>query len=550
MDKLITISGTGRDGEQLVQALFSRDGAPLEKVASTSAVDPRVARFISKLKSTHDKLYVLVNALGAGEYYGSNANGDYFEEEMLNPAQWDGVRVLPATPDVYGYQTFFNAGIYRHHRNKDKTKSYGEVVHASYNPRMHRVELVIALDRAKAREMGHGALIEDLDAGMPAAVSMGARVKYDVCSICGNKAPKRSDYCIHAKTMLNTTLPDGRKVYLLNPRPRFFDLSFVLIGADRSAFSMAKVANKLSTPFIGHSVDAAIAEGITRSYDRNRVARRLRVKLSAHRKDAEIRKQLPAVAEKVRPAMEASETDIPLPSLRSASQLGSLPEILRSLTMAGVVLKPREYQTIVLIKARRPSMACRMHRDRQVFSPVGGVDRSIGIGGNYQPLIANLLRSIIAKRTVLGGQLEKRAGVECGAASVTTVPNSPLLEKVAEGYNGYRQQLLEEMPSLVETFTSRNPELLSIVLDPSIGGLFSGHSKEAGVPTALMGALPLAYLYGAHVRKSMSTGKKAGVVDRFVEKHPVLATSIFVGLTRFGSKLAKSGQFSQFLAKL
>lgn len=52
----------------------------------------------------------------------------------------------------------------------------------------------------------------------------------------------RNDYCEHLKTMLNKILSDGRKVYAINDYPRFFDISFVFIGADKTAKVMAKLA--------------------------------------------------------------------------------------------------------------------------------------------------------------------------------------------------------------------------------------------------------------------------------------------------------------------
>jgi len=81
------------------------------------------------------------------------------------------------------------------------------------------------------------------------------------------------------------------------------------------------------------------------------------------------------------------------------------------------------------------------------------------------------------------------------------------------------------------------------------GDVFGKGVKTAGVPLAILGALPLAFLYGAHVRQRASAGEKPGPVDRFVEQHPVLATSIMVGLARFGSKLSGSGEFSRLLEK-
>src|SRR5690606_5481393 len=45
----------------------------------------------------------------------------------------------------------------------------------------------------------------------------------------------RSDYSDYCLNRMNQILPDGRKVFVYNDFPRFFDISFVFIGADRTA---------------------------------------------------------------------------------------------------------------------------------------------------------------------------------------------------------------------------------------------------------------------------------------------------------------------------
>lgn len=62
------------------------------------------------------------------------------------------------------------------------------------------------------------------------------------CSICKNVARNRDQYCEHLRTLLNVTLPDGRKVAAENWFPRFFDISRVLTPAFPSAYSLRKVA--------------------------------------------------------------------------------------------------------------------------------------------------------------------------------------------------------------------------------------------------------------------------------------------------------------------
>jgi hypothetical protein len=136
------------------------------------------------------------------------------------------------------YKTFEQFGYnYRHHVNKDPAKAVGKVIKAFWNPTMHRVELMVDLENEKAPD-----LIERIAAGEFPPVSMGTRVMYDVCSICGNRAPTRAQYCDHLKFQMRDVI-EGKKVSALNPSPKFFDISWVFRGADPQAFMLKKVAN-------------------------------------------------------------------------------------------------------------------------------------------------------------------------------------------------------------------------------------------------------------------------------------------------------------------
>ena len=69
------------------------------------------------------------------------------------------------------------------------------------------------------------------------------KIPYDVCTICGNKAPTRKEYCDHLKYDMNRIDPEtGKQAAALNPSPRFFDSSWVLRPADRTGHMLKKVA--------------------------------------------------------------------------------------------------------------------------------------------------------------------------------------------------------------------------------------------------------------------------------------------------------------------
>jgi hypothetical protein len=209
------------------------------KVAET---DPGIREYVAtKLVVEPGYIYLHINAMGAGEYYGSNKNGDYFPEEQLKKY----------------HKTFESDGyIYRHHINKDPAKSLGKVIFSVYNERMHRVELIAKVSKDLGLEIE-----SNIAAGVYPLTSMGCKTPFDVCSICGNKAHTRAAYCEHIANGVNKLLPDGRKVMALNLGPlKFFDLSIVLRPADVTSSVLAKVAQHA----VGYlSVDVAAAEGWT-----------------------------------------------------------------------------------------------------------------------------------------------------------------------------------------------------------------------------------------------------------------------------------------------
>lgn len=141
-----------------------------------------------------------------------------------------------------------------HNCNRDPSKASGYVKKAFWNPRMHRVELLVSVDNEKDPEW-----VQRTNDGEFVPVSMGCRIKRDVCSICGNEAPTRAQYCDHAKYQMNEILPDGQKVYVHNPSPDFFDISRVFRPADRTGYTLKKVAYvheiRLSAD-LGERVDA------------------------------------------------------------------------------------------------------------------------------------------------------------------------------------------------------------------------------------------------------------------------------------------------------
>jgi len=191
MEKQVLYMGKTASGI-FCQSLFGSAGA-FEKVAGAPAfadweTGDELRKFIAGISKEDRKknAYTLVNALGAGEYFGSNINADYFP--------WN---ALTHEGDDYGYKTFLRAHAFQHHVNKDPDRAFGVPVLSLINTKMKRVELIIKLDREKAKKEGADGIVVRIDKGEFPDVSMGCKVPYDVCSICSNRSKTRADYCQH-----------------------------------------------------------------------------------------------------------------------------------------------------------------------------------------------------------------------------------------------------------------------------------------------------------------------------------------------------------------
>ena len=169
------------------------------------------------------------------EVYGLNSNGDGFPSEKEYPEYGITEKDLLTN----NYKTFENAEVYYMH---DMENAIGWVLKAFWNDRYKWVELVIELDHERCPED----IFVKLRKGEMIFVSMGCAIAYDVCTVCGNKAPDEGSYCTHIKDRLMDVI-GGIVSGMLNPSPRFDDISVVFIPAEALAGSIyRKTASGMS----------------------------------------------------------------------------------------------------------------------------------------------------------------------------------------------------------------------------------------------------------------------------------------------------------------
>lgn len=527
MLKVSFFRGEGERGPAVIP-LFGPADRAFEKTAAPTLL-PEVVRYIGSLTPRQDAQYVLVNAMGATEWYGSNVNGDSFPEAALlhRPDDWRGnplVDRITAKSWPYGYPTFYNAHAFAHHRNKDPNQAFGDVELAAWHPQMKRVELVVRVDRDKCERFGGVSVWDKLKVGDYPDVSMGTKVPYDTCSICldrklynqalatfDSKKHKhagaaalefhkdllkrtgkgirglsitRKDYCEHAKSLMNRILPDGRKVWVDNDYPSFFDISFVFIGADRTAKTMLFIFSGGRKHAMSSS--AEMAETLGAKDDENKTASVADEVLArafgkdAARKSGEISKDtVPSqFAGKAIPVLAGQEPEIDSGTIDQLSRL-PLPSVMSTLASMGIVLQPREFQRITLLQLGMRDAADALDDAGAVFPEVAGKEPMELGARHFLPALAQLLEKLVEGRSGHGPVIERRIIMMGGSRGEPKEKRSPgllklgssvpaeLLCKLSAAYNGYREALMDVLPhSQVLLRTAGHPTFQKLAATP------------------------------------------------------------------------------------
>jgi hypothetical protein len=473
---------------------------PLEKTASNEMSD-EIKNFIKdNIESDPNHVYVLVSALGSGEIWGDNVNADYFEEEEI----------------LNHYKTFEKFGyVFTHHKNKDPKNSKGDILFSHFNPRMHRVELVVKIDRRKAPKIA-----ADIDKGKMWDVSMGCKVPHDICSICGNVAKTRDDYCTHIKNHKGEVLPDGRKVYMINKNPRFFDISFVYIGADRTAKSLKKIASKLGIDKKA-DIDKEIPGDII-SEDAGKIAATLMKSFS------EIKPLEKTISNKVLDFFSEKPIE----------------DVLTSLITLGIVLKPEEFQRIYLNRLGYDpddfddiiiNMNIPENETTNKFKPLGGqLDFDVvKIGIPY-------IKERSAIKEYLYPRLVKMASEEREVRKKRFRPSQLATPGIVAGsllYSRYLNEVPDYNAEGLDKTIKEHPWVLPAVTAGSVG-LVRGMdevkrtSKEFEKTASNLGGrifagVPAAYLASDIAGRFDSDAK----LMEFIEKHPNLVAMLGIGAT-------------------
>ena len=399
------------------------------------------------------------------------------------------------------------------------------------------------------------------------------RVPFDCCSVCFDRekyqhlmgTPRKivalhkqnpitglstatSQYCQHLQRELNKIYPDGRKTRMLNIHPRFFDLSVVFIGADKTSFILAKLGGEcpiqpghkacsgcshtdcVSSAHV-HEVWSRGVEKTAEAASRPKTTKqrgyadRLRAALKRPRaakektgsipKDAEIIKRVASNFRKNMPKILDKEPLIPTDVQDKMSE--NPRDSLRTAGSMGIIARPREFQRIMIRHMGRPALADDLDRRGMVFR-TGGAPSGFRLGGSILPKILEALLPLMGGRSVLRPALERRTVIiikksDPSSRTSEMCLDDPFLDKLSSDYSAYRRDLLYKAPGLIKEAVYTHPKVTAELYGDQI--LDPGLVKVGGdVMESMVGMLSSIYLNEAYLDEPVS---------KFVEQHNNLA---------------------------
>ena len=464
--------------------------AQVQKMSSCDSLDPRIVDYIKNNSPSFDDdkyTYSLVVPLGADESWEETANGDAFLREDLSPKD-----------DDWGHWSFVTkSDAYMHHVNKDKSIGFGKMLFTVFNDIMDRIEGVWCLDNQKAKDVKAWDFVQAIRDNKPANISMGTHVKYDVCSVCGNKATKASEYCEHPRNPgYGEINSDGIKVRNFNPKPSFFDLSGVGVNAAYEAAVLAFM-NKMfrgefgleknsSYNIIPSAVLGEVMYGGLGSGSLQKIASQVGTV-----KKSDLIKQVPALHNEVIKPLKEGEEEIDIEDYVDKKANRSWPAALSTLTGMGIILSPREFtKTACFCGAADGETDIDLDIVRKMMPLMGG---SSALNAHaFNPVLADRMKSVVPDRTILFPLFGERIRKSISDPSKAAKKPSVKIEVSVDGLPA-ASAYAEYINSLTQGFGKFLAEVLKNQSNLRSGILQSENVKQASYDPQ-RAILPMSYI--------------------------------------------------------
>jgi hypothetical protein len=222
------------------------------------------------------------------------------------------------------------------------------------------------------------------------------------------------------------------------------------------------------------------------------------------------------------PSMECGQLD----HIARQPDLGGA---LSGMASAGVVLKPQEFQRVVLVRSGLGDMANQLDRSGVAFPSTAPVRRSMRIvikpheQGAIPSGVLDIVKNMMSVRSSLSPLMLRRPMGHSPRVEVRRIEagRNPVLDKVAALYNGYREDLLLNAEAMIKV-GMHTPELSRIIAGAR------GFDDPEGPAFDAMMQVPLAYFSHAYWNRcccdrALSDFKFA---EQFTDENPDIAKYI------------------------
>lgn len=333
------------------------------------------------------------------------------------------------------------------------------------------------------------------------------------CSVCENKARHPQEYCIHPRNPgFGYIYPDGRKMRVFNPNPKFFDLSDVIVNAAPEALTLgllgsdvAKALGVKTSSATYHVVPSAwlAAERWGLSPGELIVpAREKRSSMLQPVKLSELYKEIPALEAHILGPVQDAEIPLENHLKESALSMYELPQVTSSLASLGIVLRPREFARVKQATTQQPASTPALEDISKHWDDVEPESTMVD-PALVDPFLALRFRDEVPYRSILNPHLlERIAHAPMDGRSMEAVRSdmyeagyfpSPSRETEAKAYIAYIKSLMAYLGVLLRQVTAKYPDHEELMLGAR-SLTESGTHRNSGIGPEALAALPAAYL--------------------------------------------------------
>ena len=228
------------------------------------------------------------------------------------------------------------------------------------------------------------------------------------------------------------------------------------------------------------------------------------------------------------------EKDLPKTVLDAMAKQ-PLEKALTAPSMMGMVLRPREFQRIILVHIGKSDVADDLDKKGVTFSKSDECSKPTSNLGapHFDADLMKKLLPFMENRSFFEPVVSRRVlriAVTAPEDRDESEEKSPLLSKIAAAYTWYGQQMLG-MTKQASDFAASQPELNAAIWALDDSDIFKSAATDNASLGATLASIPLALMYSSSLRGKKAKGE-LGAIRGFIADHPKLTALAAATATR------------------